>query len=116
MYFLIIQLFKVEYKEDVLLAMTSCGIQKGSAFEGQNLDKVLEREFPLFTGLIRSEDEREQFSILITSVVDSKKRVREFVQLLKEADIDIKRENILRVVMIPSEMIIDHTQQWESQS
>jgi len=116
MYFLIIQLFKVEYKEDVLLAMTSCGIQQGSAFEGQNLDKMLEREFPLFTGLIKSDDERERFSMLITSVVDTKKRVQEFVQLLKEADIDITKNNILRVVMIPAEMIMDDKQQWEHPS
>ncbi|MFC1569762.1 hypothetical protein ACFL4L_05970 [bacterium] len=113
MYFLIIQLFKIEYKEDVLLAMTSCGIQKGSAFEGQNLDKVLERDFPLFTGLIKSDDERERYSMLITSVVDKKERVKEFIQLLKEADIDITENNILRVVMIPAEIVVDNTQQWE---
>jgi len=113
MYLLIIQLFKMEFKEDLLLAMTSCGIDKGSAFEGQNLDNVLEREFPLFTGLIKSDDERERFSLLITSVVDKKERVQELIHLLMEADIDISKENIMRVVLIPAEVVFDHTQYWE---
>ena len=113
MYYLIIQLFKTEYKEDVLLAMTSCGIQKGSAYEGQNLDHAMVHEFPLFTGLIKSDDGRERYSLLISTVVDKKNRVRELIHLLKEADIDVNREKILRVIMIPAELIIDEETDWE---
>ncbi|RKX85051.1 MAG: hypothetical protein DRP57_04600 [Spirochaetes bacterium] len=40
MYFLIIQLFKNEYKDDIFLAFTSSGIKKASFFEGYNLDLV----------------------------------------------------------------------------
>ena len=65
MFYLIIQLFKAEYKEDILLALTSCGIQRGNVFEGQNLDKVLKRDFPLFTGFLKSEDDKERFSMQI---------------------------------------------------
>ncbi len=113
MYLLLIQLFKIEYKEDLLLAMTSCGIQKGSAFEGQDLNMALERDFPLFTGLIKSDDERERFSMLITAVIEEKEQVNELVQLLKEADIDITRENIFRIIVLPAEMVIDSGRQWE---
>lgn len=116
MYLLIIQLFKIEYKEDLLLAMTSCGIHKGNAFDGQNLDKVLERDFPLFTGLIKSDDERERFSMLITSVVEKREQVKELISLLKEADIDIAKDNILRVILIPADMVIDEHQRWEREA
>jgi hypothetical protein len=113
MYYLIIQLFKTEYKEDVLLAMTSCGIQKGSAYEGQNLDHAMAQEFPLFTGLIKSDGERERYSLLISTVVDKKERVRELIHLLKEADIDVIHEKILRVIMIPAVLIVDEKTDWE---
>ncbi|NQT25647.1 hypothetical protein HQ585_09850 [candidate division KSB1 bacterium] len=116
MYYLIIQLFKTEYKEDLLLALTSCGIEKGSLFEGQNLDKLLQRDYPLFTGFVRSEDERERFSALVTAVVDRKERVDELIALLKEADIDIRKEEILRIVLLPAHRILDHEIDWEGEA
>ena len=116
MFFLIIQLFKIEYKEDIILALTSCGIKKGSIFEGQNLDKVLQHDFPLFTGLIRSEDEKARYSHLITAVVDDKKKVKEFIHLLEEADIEVKRESILRLILLPVETVLDNDIHWEKEN
>lgn len=116
MYYLIIQLFKTEYKEDLLLALTSCGIEKGSLFEGQNLDKAFQRDYPLFTGFVRSEDERERYSALVTTVVDRKERVDELIALLKEADIDIRREEILRIVMLPVCRVLDFETDWEGKA
>jgi hypothetical protein len=115
MFFLIIQLFRLEYKEDVILALTSCGIQKGSVFEGQNLDKLLQYDFPLFTGLIKSGEEKERYSVLITSVLEKKEKVDELVHLLKEADIDVEKENILRLVLLPVEYIVDHEMKWRKE-
>ena len=114
MYLLIIQLFKMEYKDDLLLAMNSCGIKKGNTIEGQNLELALERDFPLFTCLIKSDLERERFSMLIISVVDEKRRAKDLIHLLKEADIDIIRENIMRIILISADMVIDNTLQWEA--
>ena len=112
MFFLIIQLFRIEFKEDVLLALTSCGIKRGSIFEGQNLDRILERDFPLFTGLIKSENEKERYSLLITTVIEKKEKIQELVHLLKEAEIDVKKEDLLRIILIPTEMVIDNEIQW----
>lgn len=113
MFFLIIQLFRIELKEDVLLALTSCGIKRGSIFEGQNLDRVLERDFPLFTGFIKSEDEKERFSILITAIVEKKQKIKELIHLLKEADMDIEKKDFLRIILIPVEMVVDNEIHWD---
>ncbi len=107
MYFLIIQLFKNEYKDDIFLAFTSSGIKRASFFEGFNLDKVLQEEFSLFKGIIKSKEQKERYSMLITGVVDTKERVKEFLKVLEEADIDIKREDILRLVLLPTVLVID---------
>lgn len=113
MFFMIIQLFRIEYKEDIILALTSCGIRKGNICEGHNLDKLLQRDYPLFTGLIKSEDERESYSFLITSLIEKKEKVIELINLLKEADIDVEKENILRVILLPVETVVDHDLKWD---
>ncbi len=113
MYLLIIQLFKSEYKDDIFLAFTSCGIKRASFFEGFNLDKVLQQEFSLFSGIIRTKEQKERYSMLITGVVDKKERVEDFINVLKEADIDIKKEDILRIVLIPAAVVIDSELSYE---
>ncbi len=114
MFLLIVQLFRVEYKEDVLLAMTSCGIRKGCTFEGYNLDKALERDYPLFSGLIKSQDEKDRYSMMITAVVEKLKKARDLVHLLKEADIDIEKEEILRLIALPIAYVVDNETHWEN--
>lgn len=113
MFFMIIQLFRIEYKEDVILALTSCGIRMGNICEGHNLDKLLQRDYPLFTGLLKSEDERESYSFLITSLIEEKEKVVELTNLLREADIDVEKENILRLILLPVETVVGHEVNWD---
>jgi len=112
MYFLIIQLYRIEYKDDLLLALTSCGIQKGSLFDGLNLDMTLQQDFPLFSGFVKSDDEKARYSVLITTVVESQEKVGELLALLKEADIDVEKEQILRLILLPAQMVIDNDLNW----
>ncbi len=113
MYLMIIQLRKIEYREDILLGLTSCGIQNASVFEGENLDNMLERSVPLFTGLIRSEDEKAKYTLLILSVVEKREKVKLLIQLLKEADIDVEKEDIFHLMLLPVDTLIDDTHKWE---
>jgi hypothetical protein len=113
MYFLIIQLFKTEYKEDVLLAMTTCGISKGNMFEGQNIDNILEQDVPIFAGLINPESERARQTIMITAVLDKKDRMQMLMQLLEEAGIEIASGEILKTILLPVEMTMDGATSWD---
>ena len=113
MYLMIIQLRKIEYREDILLGLTSCGIQNASVFEGENLDNMLERSVPIFTGLIRSEDEKSKYALLILSTVEKREKINLLIQLLKEADIDIENEDILQLILLPVDTLIDDKHKWE---
>jgi len=113
MYYLIIQLFRVEYKEDVLLALTSCGIKKVNLFDGQNMDKTLHGDIPLFSGFLKSPDEKERYSVLIMAAVKKKEKAKEVIHLLKEAGIEIQKRDILRLVLLPVELLIDNEIEWE---
>lgn len=113
MYLLVIQLYKIEYKEDVLLALTSCGIERGTLLEGTNLDQELTRDFPLFSGLVRSDGEKARFSVQITAVVEQRETAAMIVDLLKEADIDIQDEAILRLMLLPMAYYVDEKTHWD---
>ena len=112
MYLMIIQLYQTEYKDDILLGLTTCGIAKGTLMEASNLDKELELDVPIFTGLIKSSFEKERSALMITAVVDSWERFDHFVDLLKEADIDIKQDDILRALLLPLDVVVDSTTDW----
>jgi hypothetical protein len=113
MYFLIIQLFKTEYKEDILLAMTTCGISKGNLFEGQNIDNILEQDVPIFAGLINPESQRARQTIMITAVLDKKERMEMLIQLLEEAGIEVASGEILKTILLPIETMTDGTTAWD---
>ena len=114
MYFLIIQLFRQEYKEDLFLAFTSCGIKNATFIEGFNLDKVLREEFSLFTGFVRTKEERERYALLVTAVVDGKDTVKELLHIIKESGIAYEKEDILRMTLIPASMVKDRDVDWEA--
>ena len=114
MYYLIIQLFKHEYKEDIFLAFTSCGIKNATFVEGFNLDKILQDEFSLFKGIIPSKQQMERYSIMIHAIVEKKENVNEFINLLKEAGIDLDNEEILRIALLPTLMVKDSEIDWSS--
>jgi|GEM_PF-711665 len=116
MFLMVIQLYKTEYKEDVLLALTSMGIESGSLIDGINLDQELTRDFPLFTGLVRSDSEKARFSLQITAVVENKGSAQMLMSLLKEADIDIRKEPVLRIMLLPMAFYADEETLWDPMS
>jgi len=114
MFLMIIQLFKIEYKDDLLLALKTCGIDTGCTWEGENLENALEHDFPLFKGLIHAAHERERHCLIISTVVQDEKTVDYLVTLLKDADIDIQKEKILRIILLPARRIIDAEHDWQA--
>jgi hypothetical protein len=100
MFLYVLQLFKIEYREDMLLAMTSAGIKHATVIEGTNYDKILETEFPLFKGLFRGPEDRERFSQLVFGMVDDLKILRTFIEVLKQAGIANEREEIYRLIAL----------------
>jgi len=114
MFYLIIQLFKHEYKEDIFLAFTSCGIKKATFVEGFNLDKTLQDEFSLFKGIIPSKEQMERYSIMIHAIVEKKEDVDDLINLLKDSGIDIDNEEIMRIVLLPVIMVKDADTDWKA--
>ncbi len=103
MYFYILQLFNHEYKEDIILALTSAGVMKGTYVEGENYDNFLTKEFPLFTGLFKTQEDKERISALFFGMVEKKKVMESVVKLLDDSGIDNSDNRIYQLIMLKGE-------------
>ncbi len=106
MFYFIIQLFKEEYLDDIMLALTTAGIDNGTIVDGVNMDNVMNQHMPIFAGLIPGENQRSIYCKVITSVISDKERIDVLLQTLNDADIDFKKQEIGRMILVPAEEII----------
>jgi hypothetical protein len=104
MHLYVLQLFDTDYREDLILALTTAGIKQATVVEGLNLDHILTREFPLFTGLLRGPEDRERQSELIFGMVEETKQLDTFVEVLRQAGIDNRGGAIYRLLVLQGEL------------
>lgn len=100
MYFYILQLFNHNYKEDIILALTSAGVMKGTYIEGENYDNFLTKEFPIFTGLFKTQEHKERISALFFGMVEEKKVMNNVVKLLDDSGIDNNDNQVYQLIML----------------
>jgi hypothetical protein len=105
MYLYVLQLFNTDYREDMILALTTAGIKQATVVEGINLDNILTHEFPLFTGLLRGPADRERYSQLIFGMVEDQKALDAFVEVLRQAGIDNRREQIYKLLVVQGQKL-----------
>jgi hypothetical protein len=105
MYFLFIKIVDVDYKEDVTMALESVGITKASYIESWNLEKSMTDEILLFTGFFQREKTGQQ--VIITALADEKDQARRLLETLRVAGLDIDNKEILRIILMPVEMVFD---------
>ncbi len=113
MYFAFIKVFKIECKEDIILALQSVGVTKGSIYASLNLDKTLKDEETFIASFFRTEEDiaREQF--IITTLMEDKKTAEHFLNNLRESGMDIDNEDILRLVVMPVSTVFDSEDGWK---
>lgn len=105
MYFYVIQVFDNSYKEDIILAMTTAGIMQGTYVEGENLDNLLNNDFPIFTGFFKTQANKERISSLFFGLVDDKETVESVCQVMKDAGIDNESGEVFRALVVAGEQI-----------
>ena len=106
MFYLIIQLFKEEFEEEVLLALTSVGIERAVVTDGLNLENVVTMDMPIFAGFRADPGKERRFCKIITAAVEEKKILDEFLAALKSGGIDFVRESLGVIVLLPAAQIL----------
>lgn len=101
MLFLFVKIMNINYKEDIILGLQSVGVSKASIIESKDLDKSLGNEMGLFTGFFKALGDNEGEQLIITALIESEDQVRELIQNLKEADVPVDKEDIVRLITWP---------------
>jgi len=109
MFYLIIKVLDTSYKEEIFLALQSSNITMASYFSAKNPDSTLTEGIPLLSSFFSFPQERSQEQMIITAIIESKSQATDFLNILKEADIDIEGSDIVRLVVLPVEMIYDRS-------
>ncbi len=109
MYFMFMKIIDTNYKDDIFLALESVEITKTSYIEARNLEKSLTDELPLFTGFFTTEEEREKQIIIVTALVDKTEQIDELVKILEASGLNIRDEEIFRLVLMPVSYVFDPT-------
>lgn len=99
----ILQLFDIQYKDDILLALTTANITAATVVEGLTVHNLLDQDFPLFSGLFRSQRERERYSQVFVGTVSEDEAIDSLLELLSQAGIDNSQEQVFRLVTVPAE-------------
>jgi hypothetical protein len=102
---LIISLLDLDYKEDVLLALQSAGIQTASVWDAQNLNHSLESEFSVFSGFFSGGDAHKDEKLIILSHIKDKSEAKEFISNLEAGGVPLTKENILNMYVVPASLV-----------
>ena len=106
MFYLIIQLFKEEFQEEILLALTSAGVERATITDSLNVENVLTMDMPIFAGFRPDFGKGKRFCKIITAAVNDERVVDEFLSGLKAGGIDFLEDDLGIVILIPVAKII----------
>lgn len=106
MLFYIIQLFDLDYKDDMILGMTTAGILKGTYLEGENLDHMLNQDFPIFKGFFKTKEDKERASALFFGTTESKESLENLAQVMKDAGIENTDGEVFHIMSFAGDEII----------
>ncbi|ADK83071.1 hypothetical protein [Sediminispirochaeta smaragdinae] len=104
MYYMILEVADSDLKEDIFLALQSIGITHASTFDGQDISGALSDELNLFSGFFRGDKIERGELMVITAQVRTREQVRDLLTNLREAEIDIDRQDIINLTLIPAVM------------
>jgi hypothetical protein len=102
---IIIKLFKTEYKEDLFMALSSAGIYKTTYCDAVNLDKELGASMSLFSGILKSAEEKERYAKVYFCFAEEKEQADAVIEGFEIAGIDWKKEEIFQMAVIPVEKL-----------
>ena len=95
-----IHLYDINYKEDIILALTSAGLSKIIFLEGTNGARLLETQLPIFTGFFRSSEEKEKVNGLFIGMIDGKDKLEAIKKLLKDSGVENKNNDVYQIFYI----------------
>lgn len=100
--YMILHLYKEQYLDDILMALTETGVEDTVILEGQTLGHKLINDMPLFAGFRQSFGIRKGFAKIVMAMA-TQEQIDTFMSELKNSGVDIIKKEIANIVLIPIE-------------
>ena len=103
--YMIFNLNKEKYLDDVLMALTEAGIDDTVVLSGESLGHKLAFDNPLFAGFRKSFGKDKGYANVIMAVAE-KDQVEFMLEELKNSGVDFVKNEIGKIVLLPVEKLI----------
>ena len=101
--YMILNLNKEKYLDDVLMALTEAGINDTVVLSGESLGHKLTFDNPIFAGFRKSFGKDKGYANVIMAVADQE-QIDFMLEELKNSGIDFVGNEIGKIVLIPTEI------------
>ena len=102
--YMILNLNKEKYLDDVLMALTEAGIDDTVVLVGESLGHKLAFDNPLFAGFRKSFGSDKGYANVIMAVAE-KEQIDFMLEELKNSGVDFMKDEIGKIVLIPTEVV-----------
>jgi len=103
--YMILQLYKAKYLDDVMMALTEAGVEDTIILSGESLSHKMTYSMPLFAGFRNSFGSEKQFSNLIMAIADND-QIDFMLEELKRSDVKFVDDGIGKIILLPVEKTI----------
>ena len=103
--YMIINLNKEKYLDDVLMALAEASIDDTIVLSGETLGHKLAFDNPLFAGFRKSFGSDKGYAKIIMALAE-KSQVEFMLEELKNSGIDFEKDELGKIVLIPTDEII----------
>ena len=101
--YMILNLNKEKYLDDVLMALTEAGIDDTVVLSGESLGHKLAFDNPLFAGFRKSFEKDKGYANVIMAVAEQE-QIDFMLEELKNSGINFIKDEIGKIVLIPTEI------------
>lgn len=102
--YMILNLNKEKYLDDVLMALTEAGIDDTIVLSGESLGHKLAFDNPLFAGFRKSFGKDKGYAKVIMAVAE-KEQIDFMLEELKSSGVDFIKDEIGKIVLLPVEEV-----------
>jgi hypothetical protein len=102
--YMILNLNKEKYLDDVLMALAEAGIDDTVVLSGESLGHKLTFDNPLFAGFRKSMGKDKGYANVIMAIAE-KDQIDFMLEELKHSGVDLIGDEIAKIVLIPTEVV-----------
>lgn len=103
--YMILQLYKAKYLDDVMMALAEAGVEDTIVLSGESMSYKMTFSMPLFAGFRNTFGSEKKFTELIMAIADEA-QIDFMLEELKRSDVKFVDDEIGKIVLLPIQKTI----------